>query len=231
MRCEAGSSADLPYRPAHPEILRYDDVFVGRFLDHAIADPRAIDARKVTRELGEQIYHFRLFTPEFCELLIDECERCGGWVTVTERSVEPHSLLSDVEDDIEPDTTHALGLIPGLSEVYDRIVDRHVRPVVEGLWRTWRLQKWDPGAVRRFEPDVVAGMEVHFDAETVGMIGYLNRDFTGGGTHFPRWGLVIGSSSDVSVGSAVVYPGGVSHEHGALPITRGRRYTLANSFY
>ena len=106
-----------------------------------------------------------------------------------------------------------------------------LRPVVESLWRTWRLQKWGPGAVRRFEPDVVAGMDVHFDAETVGMIGYLNRDFTGGGTHFPRWGLVVGSSADVSVGSALVYPGGVSHEHGALPITRGRRYTLANSFY
>lgn len=220
-----------PYRPAHPQILRYDRAFIDRFLDRSIADPSAIDARKLTREIGEQIYRFQLFTPEFCELLIDECERRGRWVTVTEHSVEPHAALTGVEDDIEPDTTHQLALIPGLADVYDRIIDRHVRPIVEGLWRTWRLQKWDPGAVRRFEPDVVAGMDVHFDAETVGMIGYLSRDFAGGGTHFPRWGLVVGSSSDVAVGSAVVYPGGVSHEHGALPITQGRRYTLANSFY
>ncbi len=106
-----------------------------------------------------------------------------------------------------------------------------MQPVLEGLWGTFRLQKWDLPAVRKYEPDVVRQMDLHYDAETIGMVGYLNADFEGGGTHFPRWGLTVGDSGRVQVGSVIVYPGGVSHEHLARPIVSGRRYTLANSFY
>ena len=115
--------------------------------------------------------------------------------------------------------------------MYAAILEHHVRPVIEGLWQTWKLQKWDSPALRRYEPHVVAGMELHYDAEAVSMIGYLNRDFEGGGTGFPRWNLRIGDASTVQVGAVVVYPGGVSHQHLAYPVTSGRRYTLANSFY
>ena len=86
-------------------------------------------------------------------------------------------------------------------------------------------------AVRKYEPDVVSQMDLHYDAETVGMVGYLNSDFEGGGTYFPRWNLTVGDSTSVRVGSVIVYPGGISHEHSALRIGAGRRYALANSFY
>jgi S-adenosylmethionine decarboxylase proenzyme len=215
----------------HPGLFRYDAEFVRRFIDPALASPRPEQARGLVKELTEQVYQFQLFTPEFCALLIEEAEHRAAWVTVLEKVEEPHSAFTDVADLIEPDTTLSLSELAGACELYDAVIRHHVQPLLEGLWTTFRLQKWDLPAVRKYEPDVVRQMDLHYDAETVGMVGYLNADFEGGGTHFPRWGLTVGESGHVQVGSVIVYPGGVSHEHLARPITAGRRYTLANSFY
>lgn len=206
----------------HPELYRYDAAFVERFIHPEVTR---------VRELCEQVYQFRLFTPEFCALLLEEAEHANQWVTVLEHTVAEHGSLPGVDDLIEPDTTVSWDEMPGLVDVYGQIIERHVRPIVESLWVTYKLQKWDTPAVRKYEPHVVREMGLHFDAETVGMIGYLSDGFEGGGTYFPRWKCAVGRSGEVIVGSVVVYPGGVSHEHLALPITSGRRYTLANSFY
>lgn len=217
-RIAAHRAAPPPRR--HPALYRYDDAFVARFLRPS-----------PPRELAEQVFKFDLFTPEWCALLVEECEHHGGWVTVRERTAAAHGDQPGLEDTYEPDTTLSWESLPGLEDVYAAVLERHVRPVLERLWPTWRLQKWDPPATRRYEPDVVAGMDLHHDAESVAMVGYLNADFTGGGTEFPRWGLVVGDHASVRVGSVVVFPGGVSHAHAARPVTSGRRYTLANSFY
>lgn len=73
------------------------------------------------------------------------------------------------------------------------------------------------------------------------MIIYLNHDFEGGGTYFPKWNFTVAKPP---IGSAVVrfrsvfclfipqvYPGGVSHEHEGLHITKGRRYLMLGCFY
>lgn len=208
------------YQPLHPELFRYDEAFVRRFI--AVSEPR---------ELAEQIHLFQLFTPEFCRLIIEECEHHGGWVTVLDHVDAAHSAHNGVVDVYEPDTTLSWEALPGLEAVYAAVLQNHVRPIMEAIWTTWKLQKWDPPALRRYEPGVVAAMGLHHDAESVAMVGYLNDAFEGGGTGFPRWNLTVGDARTVSVGSVVVFPGGVSHEHLAHPVTAGRRYTLANSFY
>jgi hypothetical protein len=213
----------------------YGPGFVERYIAPPLARPRREDARALVTEIGEQVYLFPLFTEEFCARLLEEAESQPGWVTVLEKVEAAHSApqagFADVIDVIEPDTTLSFEEMPGACALYAEVIRNHVQPILEGLWTTFRLQKWDVPAVRRYEPHVVSGMELHYDAETVGMVGYLSSGFTGGGTHFPRWGLTVGDSGNVRVGSVIVYPGGVSHEHLAHPITAGRRYTLANSFY
>lgn len=102
---------------------------------------------------------------------------------------------------------------------------------MSAFWVTFKLQKWDCPAVRRYEPHVVNQMDLHYDLETVAMVGYLSKDFVGGGTYFPRWDMTVGSHDNVVVGACVLYPGGVSHEHSAKAITAGKRYMLSNSFY
>ena len=217
--------------PLWPELFRYDDAFVARFLAPGMAAPRRDQARSLVREIAEQVYQFQLFTPEFCAGLIAEAERRDGWITVLEKVEKPHSLFDGVADVIMPDSTISLAEIPGAYALYAAVIRHHVQPIFEGLWTTYTLQKWDLPRVRRYRPDEVREMELHYDAETIGMVGYLNADFIGGGTYFPRWDVTVGDSQNVQVGSMIAYPGGVSHEHLARPIVSGRRYTLSNSFY
>jgi S-adenosylmethionine decarboxylase len=228
---DAPVAANAAYQPLHPDLFRYDGNFVERFIAPAMAFSHTQRWRKAIQEVAEQVYLFQLFQPEFCRLLIEECEHCNEWVTALEQVAEPHPLKSGIVDVVEPETTLSWDAMPGLSEVYAAIIKNHVQPIMESLWQTFKLQKWDVPAVRKFEPEGVKDMALHYDNEIIGMIGYLNQEFTGGGTYFPRWNRVIGRSGEVPVGSVIVYPGGLSHEHAVLPVTAGKRYMLANSFY
>jgi len=219
------------YVPLHPEIFTYDETFVKRFLDEGLHDIKNKDPKRVVKEVAEQIYFFKLFTPEFCKLLIEEADHCNKWITNLEKTEEPHPYNPELIDVCEPDTTVEFDEMSGLEEVYGQVIKNHVQPIMEALWITFKLQKWDCPAVRRYEVNVVKQMDLHYDLETVAMVGYLSKDFVGGGTHFPRWNLIVGGHEDVVVGSAVLYPGGISHEHSARAITAGKRYMLANSFY
>jgi len=188
--------------------------------------------KAAVNEVAEQLYHFELYTEDYCKLLIEECEHANKWVTNLEHTEEPHPFIEGAVDICEPDTTVELEDIDNaLVDVYGSVIKNHVQPLVEKLWITYTIQKWDPPAVRRYTPDLVKGMRLHHDMEVVSMVGYINKDFVGGGTFFPRWNLTVGNHENVVVGSAVIYPGGVSHEHSAHNISGGRRYCLSNSFY
>jgi len=217
------------YKALHPEIFTYNQEFIDRFLDPKVG--RNEDPKTIVTEVAEQLYHFQLFTPEFCRLLIEETEHANKWETNFEKTEEPHPMIEGAVDICEPDTTTTFDDLPGMEEVYANVINNHVRRIMEAMWVTFKLQKWDVPAVRKYEVDVIKQMDLHYDLETVAMVGYLNDAFTGGGTYFPRWKLTVGSHENVKVGSVVIYPGGVSHEHMALPITSGKRYALANSFY
>jgi procollagen-lysine,2-oxoglutarate 5-dioxygenase 1 len=57
---------------------------------------------------------------------------------------------------------------------------------------------------------------------------YLNNDFEGGGTIFPRWN--VGTARETP-GTALIFPGGLSHVHQGLPISSGVRYLLCGAFF
>ncbi len=226
------------YRALHPALFTYNAHFVQRFIDpsmHHNDEKTAVELRVTVQEIAEQIYQFQLFTADFCQCLIEEAEQVGGWETNWEKSAEPHPFFPEEEsivDLCEPDTTISLDEIPGMTAVYAQVIDRHLRPLVETLWRTFHLQKWDLPEVRKYEPTVINGMDLHYDLETVAFVTYLGgATFVGGGTYFPRWQLTVGDHLTVRQGSAIVYPGGVSHEHAALPVTAGVRYMLGGSLY
>ena len=210
---------DSRYRPLHPEIFRYDP----EFLDPALLRG---DPREVMREDAEQIFNLQLFRESFCRLLIEETEHCGKWHTAAD--VETNPYADDVEEVDEPDTTLHLHHMDGLEAVYREIVDRHLRPLMERTWRTFRLQKVSPPYVLKYAADAIKGMALHHDLETLTLVVYLNRDFDGGGTRFPKWDYVV---SNRPPGAAILYPGGLSHEHEGLPIRSGSRYLLCGSFY
>ena len=74
------------------------------------------------------------------------------------------------------------------------------------LYRTPYVLKYDAQ-----DPRYPKDMEVHWEQCALAMNVYLNDDFEGGGTYFPRWKYSTGRAAP---GRAILYPGGISHQHG-----------------
>ena len=71
-------SSDARRSRRHADLYTYNDAFVREFIAEELRGPGlSIDMlsriNKVI-ELGEQIYQFQLFTPTWCEKMIEECE-------------------------------------------------------------------------------------------------------------------------------------------------------------
>ena len=196
--------------------------------DPELVDPllRSGDFGRALHEASEQIYEFRLFTPEACRLIIAEAERCGGWRTKAD--ILDHPYDADCKNPCFTDTTLELENMPAAARLYAGVVEHHFVPMIAHLWPVFRLQKVNPPYILKYHPSVVGGMAAHYDLETIGLVVYLNDDFEGGGTRFPRWNY---TTSHLPVGSAVIYPGGLSHVHEGLPITSGTRYLMCGAFF
>eukprot|EP01100_Stratorugosa_tubuloviscum_P005949 TRINITY_DN25_c0_g2_i1.p1 TRINITY_DN25_c0_g2~~TRINITY_DN25_c0_g2_i1.p1 ORF type:complete len:237 (-),score=112.72 TRINITY_DN25_c0_g2_i1:185-895(-) len=210
------------YTPRHPELFRYEP----RFIDPVLL--AGGDVKTIVREEVEQIYRFQLFTPEFCKLMISEAENCAKWHTEDEVFVTVNiNGRSEVDD---PETTLHLWEMPPMEQVFYEIVEKHIKPVAEGLWKSFKLQKKDRPYILKYEPDVISQMGLHYDNETVTIVVTLSdpTDYEGGGTFFPRWNYSTGKPA---AGTCIIYPGGVSHEHKGLKITAGRRYLFLCAFY
>ena len=202
----------------HPRLFKYDPELID-------ATVRAGDPAAILREEAEQIYAFRLFTPEFCRLLVEEAEHRGCWETGEWKEDNPNA--PDIKEVSLADTTQHLESM-GLERVYEEVVRRHVVPLVNHVWPVFKVQKIDPPYVLKYDADAIRTMDLHYDLETVTLVVYLNDEFEGGGTYFPRWRYSTGKRAP---GSAIMYPGGLSHVHEGLPITSGRRYLLCGAFY
>jgi hypothetical protein len=206
------------YAPKHAALFEYSP----EFLDPALLRG---DRSEIFTEPAEQIFLFRLFTPEFCRLLVDEAEHSGKWRTEADTEDHPYSDFQEVS---LPDTTQHLSHMPGLEAVYEQIVRRHLYPLMAQNWTTFKLQKISPPYILKYSDDHIRSMSLHHDLETITLVVYLNEDFTGGGTYFPRWKYHTGKQRP---GTAIMYPGGLSHEHEGIAITSGKRYLMCGSFY
>ncbi len=207
----------------HPELYQYHETHMAPWL--RVGEPAY---QQYITEDAEQIYRFALFTPEFCRLIIEEAEACAAWVTEEESFVSTNILGHQEVDD--PETTLHFYEMAGLEESFYQIVDRHLQPLMEKLWTTFTLQKKDRPYLLRYEPSVVNKMNLHYDNETLALVITLSQpeEYEGGGTYFPRWNYSTGKPQ---AGEAILYPGGVSHEHMGLETTAGKRYLCLCAFY
>lgn len=226
-----GEVPSAPKKILHPDIYQYNP--------HHISP----NFKKGVTEVAEQIYTFELFTPEFCKKLIEESEYQGGWKT--EITQEDDSLsgfgmmkinLNDyksLKTENEKDTTLLLSSFPknrnlSLVNTVNKTSELHVKPLIEKLWQSFTITKYDMPYMLKYDPIHVKKMNLHYDLETVALIVYLNTDYEGGGTYFPRWNFRMQPKKP---GQAAMWPGGVSHEHIGLPITKGLRYLLCCAYF
>jgi hypothetical protein len=160
----------------------------------------------MTKE-GSELYSFPLFTPLFCETLIKTAEQANKY--------------GDDRHEYYPTTDVLINDI-GYGKFYKDVLKTYVHPL---CCYVWRIDKGPDKLISedfliRYTPDTQAGLRVHNDFSLFTVCVTLNRDFKGGGTAFPRQNVKwIGE-----VGSAVIHPGRLTHPHGGIPITEGKRF-------
>ena len=222
---DLGGYPDAPprpdYVPLHPELFQYNPDFI----DPAV---RSGDWDNAVHEDAEQIYRWQFLTPDFCRMLVEEAEHSNRWET--RRDIEDNPLAADgkVKNYSPWDTTQWLDNMPGLERVYVDIVRSHLEPIVYKTWPIFRMQRMKRPYILKYEPSAVSEMGLHFDAETVTLLIYLNDDYEGGGTYFPRWNYSTGRPP---VGTAVLFPGGLSHVHAGRGIIAGKRYLFCGAYF
>jgi len=234
----------------HPDLYRYDE----KHLDPLLLTG---DPAKILTEECLQVYTLRVFTPEFCAKLIEETEHHGAWEN--ELAIDMHPPRLDEGEDFQAiplkekkylskeniKELHAANdeddqllncasffKMPGLNEPFQQVIMKHINPLANHIWKTFNIQMIRSPYVLKYDPDEPAsaeGQRPHWDQAPLQLVVYLNEGFEGGGTHYPRWNKTVGRGA--KPGTAALFPGSLSHEHGGLPVTRGDRYVLICIFF
>jgi GR25 family glycosyltransferase involved in LPS biosynthesis len=159
------------------------------------------------------ILEFPLFTPKFCREVIALADAKDKW------TIDRHEFYP-TNDVLLPEI--------GLNEIYDRVIHEIVRPLCIYWWhlegKGWnRLQ--NENFMARYTMDRQSHLSLHHDFSHVTMVVKLNDEFDGGGTWFPKYRVL---SNPEMVGTATLHPGMITHQHGARPITAGKRYIVVS---
>jgi hypothetical protein len=207
--------------------LRHADLY--RFSDSHLAPAlRGGGLGPAFEQVAEQVYVVGLLDPGFCARLVEEAEACPRW-----RAGLRRDFYQPPQDDPpadEPADGLSLEELPGLCAVYNAIADRAVSGLFTRLWRSYEPRLYRTPYVVRFgaAEGMRRGQGPHWDQTGISMSVALDDGYEGGGTYFPRWRFWAGRPP---VGSALVFPGGIAHEHEERPVLAGRRRLLACEFF
>ena len=77
--------------------------------------------------------------------------------------------------------------------------------------------------INRFEQGAQTSMPLHNERSSISIVVKLNDNFVGGGLNFPRQNF---NTRDLEVGTAIFFPGCVTHPHFVEKVDSGERYTM-----
>lgn len=160
--------------------------------------------------VGPEMISIDFMTPEECKKLIDKAEAYGKWESMYGDKFPGQELRLRVLD---------VNLFNKL-EMHFR---QEINPVIEKHW--WPLQMYGlrDAFIIKYTPETQKSLACHHDASLVSTIVYLNDEYTGGDTYFPRQGV---STAGTPVGKMVLWPGQVTHGHEGREVTSGSKYAL-----
>ena len=163
----------------------------------------------IVDHLGDEVYEFPLFTKRFCDEIIAMTEELDNW---TYGRHEHYPTTDVLLEDI------------GMDDIFNRVLNEIIRPMAIHIWKL-EGKSWDKinseNFLARYLPDAQSHLSLHHDHSHLSLVLKLNDEFDGGGTYFPKYGLL---SNPERVGTATLHPGQITHRHGARPIYSGRRY-------
>lgn len=189
------------------------EAWKNKYLDPVIKNANENAYSLMIDHLGDEVYDFPLFSKRFCDEIIAMTEELDNWTYARHKNYPTTDvLLQDI----------------GMNTIYNRVAEEVIRPMLLHLWklegRDWQTLR-NENFLARYLPDAQAHLALHHDASDISMVVKLNDEFDGGGTWFPKYGLL---ANPEKVGTASLHPGQITHRHGARPIYSGRRYILVS---
>jgi GR25 family glycosyltransferase involved in LPS biosynthesis len=160
--------------------------------------------------VGPEVLQIDFMTPTECKKLIDKAEKYGQWESMYGDKFPGQELRLRILD---------INLFNKLEEHFKQ----HINPVIEKYW--WPLQMYGlrDAFIIKYTPLTQKSLACHHDASLVSTIVYLNEDYEGGDTYFPRQKY---STENVPVGKMVLWPGQVTHGHEGREVKSGSKYAL-----
>ena len=165
----------------------------------------------------KDIFEWECFTEKFCEQLIDECEKYGQWSNGGNKD----SRLSSGYENVPTRDIHLNQI--GLGEMWKEFVVNYLGKIAGDTFSKINTRGYNIAFVVRYTMDTQRELKPHHDASVHSTVTCLNKDFTGGGTHFHRQNY---THNPKKPGLTSIHPGRCTHYHSGKPITSGKRYIL-----
>lgn len=201
------------YKPLHPQLYdafgtsveNWVNKYVNLQLVHGEFD-------LICDEPVDNILIFPVFNSIFCKELIEEAEHFGQWQSDRHKKYPTNDMLLNAF---------------GFDMIYNFVIKKYVMPLLlhkyklDDYWMNAKIENF----IARYRADVQQHLGIHHDGSYLSLILTLNTEFKGGGTYFPKFKTLI---KPETAGYMSCHPGMVGFQHGARPITEGKRYIVAS---
>jgi len=178
------------------------------------------------------IYQTPLVSEQFCREFIATTEHFGVWSGADRYGGQPRVDERIGKAYVEPVPTndiqfHSEGF--DYNDVWNSVLKKYLAPVVNSIWVGYHMKVDKPKNLNfavKYSADGQPFLRKHHDSSTFSLNLALNKagvDFIGGGTRFTRQNCTI---LDNNVGSILLHPGRLTHQHEGLHVTNGTRYII-----
>ncbi len=174
---------------------------------------------------GSDLFSFQAIEPRICLVLRQELERIKDWsVSTTGSAPEKRWFLPDYRNSSQI-------RVQSVGEIllhYRKTVDKIIKRVAELCWEHPYLSDHDDALLIRYPPGGLFKRHIDYapgavaKVRVLSFVCYLNDDFTGGRTTFPRQKCSI----QPATGRAILFPAGITHPHLAEEVLAGTKYVL-----
>ena len=162
------------------------------------------------------IFKAPVMQPAFCDQLVQQCEQLDEW----SRGVPQDDRLPTGYENVPTVDVHLSQL--GLAKIWEDCVTQLLSHYAAHAFADYPTRGVAMAFVVKYTTEDQTHLRYHHDSSVYSINIALNDDFDGGGVYFPQTKQRI----QVPKGWMIMHPGRLTHRHAALPVTRGRRYTL-----
>jgi len=163
-------------------------------------------------EAGKDILRIKGLIPkEWCQRLIDTCEKDGKWVELPNDKFPGQEIRLNTLDD------------KSFIEEFREFYKQALCPIAEKQWLCLKMYDMRDCFVIRYSADSQTALPLHHDMSLVSGAIKLSDDFTGGELNFPVQGV---NNGDWEAGEICMWPAQVTHPHESLAMKTGVKYGL-----